>query len=288
MALVCGLFISTAALAQEVHYNQDSTWNYGGNVGLNFNQSYFSNWATGGDNAIGGNLNFDYTAKYKKDKHIWDSRTELAFGLNNTESTGTRKTNDKIYLSSTYGYEIAKNLYISGLLNFQTQFADGFDYKVDPAPLISRFMAPGYLTIGTGLTWTPKKWFTATATPAAWRGVFVLDEVLSDAGQFGVKPGNKLLSEFGMNLQLEADFDVMKNIHLYTRVILYSNYLENPQNVDLNWELKLDFKVNKWFSAFIGTTLAYDDDIMIKQDNGRVGPALQFTEVIGLGLNFAL
>ena len=105
---------------------------------------------------------------------------------NKTKSDGTKKTNDKIYLSSTYGYEIAKNWYASGLMTFQTQFAKGYDYSVDPDVFISRFMSPGYLLIGAGFTWTPKSWFTATFTPATWRGTFVSSKILSDQGDFGV------------------------------------------------------------------------------------------------------
>ena len=78
-------------------------------------------------------------------------------GLNKTKSDGTKKTNDKIYLSSTYGYEIAKNWYASGLMTFQTQFAKGYDYNVDPDVFISRFMSPGYLLIGAGFYLDPQK-----------------------------------------------------------------------------------------------------------------------------------
>ena len=75
-------------------------------------------------------------------------------------------------------------------MTFQTQFAKGYDYSVDPDVFISRFMSPGYLLIGAGFTWTPKSWFTATFTPATWRGTFVSSKILSDQGDFGVTPVN--------------------------------------------------------------------------------------------------
>ena len=123
---------------------------------LNLSQINLSNWAAGGENAIGFDVSFAYSADYKKNKHLWQNRLELAYGLNKTETDGSKKTNDKIYFSSTYGYELAKNLYFSSMVNFNSQFAKGYDYKAEPKELISRFMSPGYLMGGVGLTWNPK------------------------------------------------------------------------------------------------------------------------------------
>lgn len=287
IAILCSVILPQSLSAQR--FSQDSTWTFDGNVSLNINQTAFSNWASGGENAYGGNAQLNYSANYKKGKHILDNRIELAYGLNYTESTGSRKTSDKIYLSSIYGYNIAKNLYLSSLVNFQTQFTNGYSYDSDSnRTLVSTFMAPGYLTIGGGLTWTPKEWFTATFTPATWREVFVLEDELSDAGSYGVDPGHRTIAEAGANLQLEVKKDIMKNVNLYSRLILFSNYLENPQNVDVNWEVQINMTINKWLSAFITTNLVYDDDINIIKDNGTIGPGLQFKESFGVGIQIKL
>ena len=113
-------------------------------------------------------------------------------------------------------------------MTFQTQFAKGYDYNVDPDVFISRFMSPGYLLIGAGFTWTPKSWFTATFTPATWRGTFVSSKILSDQGDFGVTPGKHLFSEFGANLRMEAKYEFLKNMTVFSRLNLYSNYLKDP------------------------------------------------------------
>ena len=149
-------FITTYPIMATNHLSQDSSWTYGGNGGLNLSQVSLSNWASGGENAVGFDVFLNYSANYKQKKHLWQNRIEMAYGLNQTETSGTKKTNDKIYFSSTYGYEMTKNLYLSALLNFNTQFAKGYDYKTDPRTYISRFMSPAYLTTGLGLTWNPK------------------------------------------------------------------------------------------------------------------------------------
>ncbi len=149
---------------------------------------------------------------------------------------------------------------------------------------MSQFMAPGYLSVGAGLTWTPKRWFTATLAPATWRGTFVTDTRLSDTGAFGVDPGRRLLSEFGGNLRLEASYEFLPNMTVYSRLDLFSDYLRKPENVDVRWDVQLQMKINKWFSANLTLNSIYDDDIKIPQKDGVAGPRFQFKEVLGIGL----
>lgn len=147
-------------------------------------------------------------------------------------------------------------------------------------------MAPAYLLTGVGLTWTPVKYFSATLSPAAWRGTFVLSDRLSEEGAFGVKPGKKLLSEFGANLKMEAKYEFMKNMTVYSRLDFYSDYLRKPQNVDVNWEVQINMQINKWFATTLTTNLVYDDDIKIIQKDGSKGPRVQFKELLGVGVQF--
>ena len=169
------------------------------------------------------------------------------------------------------------------MVSFNSQFAKGYDYKPDPRVLISRFMAPGYLMGGLGLTWNPKVYFTATLSAISWRGTFVTSDVLSEQGAYGVKPGEHLFSEMGGNLKLEVNYEFMKNITIYSRVDFFSNYLEDTKNVDVRWDVLLNMKVNKWFSANISTNMIYDNDTKIVQKDGSKGPRLQFKEVLGVG-----
>lgn len=276
-------FIATYPIMATNHLSQDSSWTYGGNGDLNLSQVSLSNWASGGENAVGFDVLLNYSADYKQKKHLWQNRIEMAYGLNQTETSGTKKTNDKIYFSSTYGYEMTKNLYLSALLNFNTQFAKGYDYKTNPRTYISRFMSPAYLTTGLGLTWNPKNWVTATFSAISWRGTFVDSKILSDQGAFGVDPGDHLFSEMGGNLKVEMKYEFLKNMTIYSRVDLFSNYLEDPQNIDVRWDVQLNMTVNKWFSANISTNMIYDNDTKILQKDGSKGPRLQFKESLGIG-----
>ena len=280
------ILLSAVAVVSHAETGKDSLWTTNGHAGLKLTQVSFTNWATGGDNAFAFDLQGTYQADYKHNKHIWQNRIELSYGLNKTKSEVTKKTSDKIYLNSNYGYEVYKNLYLSALLNFQSQFTKGYDYGVNPDISVSQFMAPAYLMTGVGLTWTPNKYFTAVLSPAAWRGTLVLNDRLSDEGAYGVKPGKKLLSEFGANLKLEGKYEFLKNMTLYSRLDLYSDYLRKPQNVDVNWEVQINMVINKWFSTNLTTNMVYDDDVKIALSDGRKVKRVQFKELLGVGLQF--
>ena len=263
-----------------------SPWTREGNLGLKLTQVSLTNWAAGGDNSVAFDFQGAYQANYKKGKHLWNNRLELAYGLNRTGADGTKKANDKIYLNSNYGYSIAKSWYASAFATFQTQFSPGYDYSISKDISVSEFMSPAYLTTGLGFTYEPNKIFTVVLSPASWRGTFVLNDRLSDEGAYGVDPGKHLLSSFGANLKGEVRYEFMKNMTVYSRLDLYSDYLHKPQNIDVNWEVQINMAINKWFSTTLTTNLVYDDDVKIAQKDGTKGPRVQFKEILGVGLQF--
>lgn len=263
-----------------------SPWTREGNLGLKLTQVSLTNWAAGGDNSVAFDFQGAYQANYKKGKHLWNNRLELAYVLNRTGEDGTKKANDKIYLNSNYGYSIAKSWYASAFATFQTQFSPGYDYSISKDISVSEFMSPAYLTTGLGFTYEPNKIFTVVLSPASWRGTFVLNDRLSDEGAYGVDPGKHLLSSFGANLKGEVRYEFMKNMTVYSRLDLYSDYLHKPQNIDVNWEVQINMAINKWFSTTLTTNLVYDDDVKIAQKDGTKGPRVQFKEILGVGLQF--
>ena len=112
-----------------------------------------------------------------------------------------------------------------------------------------------------------------------------------------VKFGNQQLSknvrtEFGGYLRLFYQKEIIQNVSLQTKLDLFSNYLNNPGNIDVNWEVLVSMKVNKFISATIGTQLIYDDDILIGVDTNNdgtvdaMGPRVQFKEVLTAGLTY--
>lgn len=287
------LFIATLigvgagnVLAQTADTLSTSPWTTEGFAGLKLTQVSLTNWSAGGDNSIAFDLQGTYQANYKKGKHLWNNRFEVAYGMNKTGEDGVRKANDKIYMNTNYGYSIAKNWYASAFATFQTQFSPGYDYSVNKDVAISEFMAPAYLTTGLGFKYDPGKLFSFVLSPASWRGTFVLNDRLSDEGAYGVDPGKKLLSSFGANLKGEVKYEFLQNMTVYSRLDLYSDYLHKPLNVDVNWEVQVTMAINRWFSTTLTTNMVYDDDIKIAQKDGSKGSRVQFKEVLGVGVQF--
>lgn len=177
------------------------------------------------------------------------------------------------------------------MLQFKTQFTDGFDYPND-SDVISTFMAPAYLIGAIGMDYKPTKSFNAFISPITAKTTFVFDDRLSDMAAFGVDTGKHVRSEYGGYIRMiYNDQFARKTIGVTSKLDLFSNYSEKPTNIDVTWELLVTFKINKFLQASINTQLIYDDDIKtIKTDaNGNKttsGPRVQFKEVVGLGLSY--
>ena len=279
-------------------------WTTGGNFQLNMSQVSLSNWAAGGLSSISGITQLNVFANRKKGRFAWGNSASLAYGLQAQEGHTTTKTDDRLEFNSKYGYELKDAWYLSILGQFRTQFTEGIDEVTGTR--ISNFMAPGYLILGLGLDYMPNDHFSAFISPATAKFTFVEDQKLADFGAFGVDAatydevtglkltnGANSLSEFGGYVKLVYTHDIAKNINFLTRADFFSNYLKDPQNVDVNWETMFTFKVNDWFAASLNTLLIYDDNTQILKpwndtDQQYVGKGTQFKEAIGLGISLKL
>ncbi|MES2133053.1 MAG: DUF3078 domain-containing protein [Bacteroidota bacterium] len=277
-------------------------WKFGGVISVNGQQVSLTNWAAGGSNSISfGGIISGY-ARYKKGKSTWDNNVDLGYGIMKQGTNKTWwKTDDKIQITSKYGRQAFKKWYYTALGDFKTQFTNGYSYPND-STYISRFMAPGYLVLALGLDYKPNDHFSLFIAPATGKFTFVNDDTLAKHGAYGVqkeiidadghKSQNylKSRSELGAYVKMQYQTKVMDNITFQTTLELFSNYLHNPQNIDVNWSTLTTFKVNKFISATLTTQLIYDDDINLLRTSGdkkgTVGPDLQFKQVLGVGFNY--
>lgn len=304
------LLIASLEINSYSQTKTDSTgWYKGGFSALNFSQAGFSNWAQGGENSLALTALYGSFIKYKTKDNYWDNTIDLAYGLIKGESFDKiRKNEDKIDLTSIYGKHAFAKFYYSGLFNLKTQFAPGYNYP-DDTTVVSRFMAPGYLSIAAGLTWKPVSYFSVFISPATGRFVFVMDQDLADKGAYGVDSavydasGNKITDgktikpEFGSSLVAMFEKEIMTNVTLKSKLNLFNNYTdkrsENRKNIDVDWQTGLNLKVNDFLGASVFTHIIYDDDTQVplfEDINGvktqtGTGKRLQFKEVIGVGFS---
>lgn len=278
-------------------------WKLKAIYGLNGSQSSFVNWNAGGRNNISLLGTVSASATYTKNQLKWANDFALALGGMQYIEKGTtetlQKTDDKIDIASNFGMKIKNHVYVSFIGGFKTQLLNGFSYPNDSIR-ISTFMAPGYVNAALGIDYIKSDNFSVFSSPFAAKMTFVNDQLLANAGAFGVEKatydsfgnvltaGKRFRGELGAYVKLKFNTTVAKNIDLKSKIELFSNYMKNPQNIDINAEALFTFKVNSWFSASLQWSVIYDDDIAIRDSNGNIGPRTQFKSVIGLGVSYKM
>jgi len=289
---ITAIFLAVSLNAQD-SIRADTLWKFNGVTSLNVSQLSLSNWAAGGENSLSGNALVKLSADFDDGTLNWDNDLHLGFGLIRQGDDPTRKSDDKLDLSSKFGYRASKNWFYSGLLSFKTQFIEGYDNPgEDDRTKISNWLAPGYLNISAGMDFKPNDNFTMLIAPVSTKMTLVMDDDLSAAGSFGLDPGETIRAEFGGYLKLGYKKEILKNVLLDTKLDFFSNYFENPQYVDVNWDMLLTFKVNEFISATLITQFIYDRDIEFGFDTTGDGihdtfePRVQFKELFGIGLTY--
>ena len=271
-------------------------WKTGGVTGVNLAQTALFNWAAGGQSSIAVNGLFSIFANYKSPENAWDNSLDIGYGLLKQGKNSFMKTDDKIDFLSKYGRKAFADFYYTALVNFKTQFTLGYNYPNDSVK-ISNFLAPAYMLVAVGLNYQPNSYFNAFLAPVTGKLTIVNDDALSTAGAFGVEPGKKSKQEFGGYARIiysRNDFksEFLKNVTFTTKIDLFSNYLKDPQNIDVSWENQLALKVNKYITVNLNTQLVYDADVKTAIDTNGDGimdsekAKVQFKEILGVGFSY--
>ncbi|MBW3470194.1 DUF3078 domain-containing protein [Arthrospiribacter ruber] len=274
-------------------------WERGGNFNLSIQQVSLSNWNAGGVSNMALNTGLVMFANYKKDKIIWDSKLTANFGFNNQSDRRfqTRKTNDNFIFISKYGRELTESWYLSTQIDARTQLLAGYRYfrpagaEEDARSKISDLLAPAYIQSSTGLNYRKeydnKDRISLIASPFTGRFTVVLDDSLSNAGAFGVIPGEMVRAEAGISFSSTSDFQILENIRWRADLNLFSNF-EKLGNFVVNFNSIVSMKVNRYITTRIETILIYDESVFIQQDEGPPRQAIQLQNMInfGIGIDF--
>lgn len=312
LLFIAFLFLNSLAFAQDTPVVADSVmadslrspWKLKSTFGVNGTQSSFVNWSAGGRNNISLLAHIEAGASYEKNNWKWGNDLGLALGglkyIDKGNQDGLQKTDDKIDLSSSFGRRLKKDWYISLISGFKTQFLDGFNFPNDSVR-VSGFMIPAYVNVSLGIDYSPGENFTIFLSPISSKITIVQSQLLADAGAYGVdaasydmstgevlSQGKKYRYEMGAYFKFMYNATLAKNIEMKSKLDLFSNYLNHPENIDVNAEVIFNFKVNGWFSASLNWNLIYDHDINIRDAKGNVGPRTQFKSVLGLGIAYTL
>ncbi len=258
---------------------------------LLFNQSAFNfDWQGGGTSNVAGNAILNYELNYKRNSLTWDNKVLADYGLSFLKDEDfARKTNDRIELNSRLGQRIGKSFWNYSLfVNFRSQFAKGYRFTKDPDTdqtiriEETHFFSPAFLQIGPGILWKKSDNLNINIAPVTSRMIFVDDQFTTtenyiDGDYFGVDAGEDSRFEFGGSLAAYVKFTVLKNVTFENILNLYSNYIEDPSNIDIDYTLNINLIVNKYITGNFAFQAIYDDN--------AIG-GFQIREVIGLGLKY--
>lgn len=250
-------------------------WTKTGTISFLLNQSAFDNWIAGGESNISGTLGINYDFNLLKGDWTWDNKLIAAFGLTKIEGQDTQKSDDRLEWNSLLGRKASGNWYYSAFMNFKTQFADDLDSETDGP---TKFLSPAYLQIGPGMLWKKSDNLKVNIAPITSKVVIVdKDLTLPNEAYFGVEEGKSTRYELGASIGAYAKFNIMENVSMENILNLYSNYLEDPQNLDLDYTMNLVMTINKYLSANLAFQTIYDDNAF---------EGFQTREVFGLGVNY--
>lgn len=273
LAIAVLLGTLTANAQEEKKEEPKDGWKRSGNISFLFNQSAFNNWLAGGTNNISGTIGLNYDFNYTKGDWAWDNKLIASYGVTKLKGEELQKTDDRLELNSLLGKKASGYWYYSAFFNFKTQMSSTYV----SGEQTSHFFSPAYFQFGPGMLWKKHDNLKVNIAPATSKLIYVHKHLTDLGPAFGVKQNETTRYELGAAVNAYYKLDVMKNVSVENILNLYSNYLEDFQNVDIDYTVNVVMKVNKYLSANLSMQAIYDDNAF---------RGFQTREVFGLGINY--
>lgn len=190
----------------------------------------------------------------------------------------------------------------------------------DARNIKSGFLAPAYTNLAVGIDVKPFKWLSLNIAPLTGGVVIVRDVDLRK--NYGMKlkapyddvesltpqekeqydkdmaSGDMALIgqyyknarfEFGAQIKADIAVNVNDNFKYTSQLVLFSNYLDHPENIRVNWDNRFDWKLAKYFSLTLTTNLIYDDKVLIfSEKDGETKQRVQFKESLLFGFTYTI
>lgn len=290
--ICCLLLFSSLAFTVYAYAPADDTtyWKSKYESALGFSQSASSNWLKGAENSVSANGLLNIYKDYKKKRISWNNYVGFAFGISKQQNPdGIKKTDDKIDILTKGGIYAWNHWDYTGFFEFKSQFAKGYAYPNDSVR-VSDFMAPGYFQLSIGLNYKPVNYFSLFFSPVGARVTVVNDRYLTHRpeGAYGVTGDHNALWQVGGSVNAILKKDIFKNVNLLSKMDLFSNYRDKPENLVVNWENNIMMKVNRYLSMNISTMFIYDQKTVSAEKGLKFFNVLQFRETFGVGFAYAL
>ncbi|MDR9418716.1 DUF3078 domain-containing protein [Gracilimonas sp.] len=282
--LLISIFILSSSLttAQSISIPDTlSGWDKSWTASANGSQAAYDNWSQGGVSSISGTASSVFTLLHRDGQFSYGFRTSLKYGQSNIRDGGVRKTDDQISIRNRFNYLFRKDGSIStyATIHFRTQFDKGYEYSDQagkPNILISRFMAPAYLSEGLGLSFSTSSTFSLEAG-LGLKQTFVTDDNL--ASVYGLERGENFRSEGGLTTGINFEKEVFEDILYSSSLETFTNLLIPVDETDVFWSNEIVGKINSIVSASFQFELRYDNDYSSE---------LQVKQVLSAGVSVSI
>jgi hypothetical protein len=277
------------------------TWIYGLSSAFSLNQNYVSNWAKGGESALSSLLDLRGSADYhnRRSEVKWINNARLRYGNIISEEYGFRTNNDILEINSQYNKSISEKFDFSSVFYGKTQISKGYDYPNDSIP-ISGFLSPGSFTIGAGFEYEPFRNTKLNFSALSYRNTFVLDTTNINQRAHGIERGKRSRQEMGGQLVITNKLSLIDDLAIENSIRLFSNYLEKPQNLDVDWELNMQKQISWFFTISVNFHLIYNENILFPVLDGqgepltypdgspKEEPRIQIKQFLGVTMSFSI
>lgn len=275
-------------------------WEYGLSTNFVFSQTYLQNWSKGGQSMISSTLDIKALAQYTntKSKTKWVNNGRIRYGSILTKDDGLKTNTDIFEINSKFNKEIVNKLDFSTSFYTKNQLAKGRNFTEDSSYVISKFLSPSTFTIALGVEYKPFKDTHLSFSPISYKNTFVADPDNIDVTLHGIEAGKRSRQEMGAQLLATNKLNILDNMEVSNTLRLFSSYFNNPENIDVDWELSLKKRINWYFTISGNLHLIYDNDVLFPELDGngneitlpdgtvKKGPKLQLNQYVGLAFAF--
>jgi hypothetical protein len=274
-------------------------WKYRTEASFALNQGLLTNWVKGGESNVSTALDITWYADYSNKPLLISSDhfARIKYGLIKAGEEKIRTNLDLLETNSKFNHKAFGKFDFSAIMLFKTQVSKGYNYPNDSV-VVSKFMNPAVLTLGFGLDYKPNKLTSINFSPLSYKVTFVPDTGTIDQTKYGIAADRRSKHEPGASFLISNEFRPFKTVTVTNRLQLFTNYINNPLNIDVDWEMILKASLN-WFTDLrLNTHLIFDDDtrtpVFDKDKNPVMGDdglqkktaRIQFKELLGLSFVF--
>jgi hypothetical protein len=275
-------------------------WKYRAESVFTFSQSSLTNWVKGGENSISTALDITGYADFdnKNLKLSSNNFARLKLGFLKSGKEDIRKNLDLLETNSKLNHKAFGKFDFSAILLLKTQIARGYSYTKADTVLVSKLLNPTIITAGFGLDYKPNKETSINFSPFSYKGTFVFDTLNIDQTKYGILNDRKSKNEPGASFMISNVYKPFKTLTITNRLQLFTNYINHPQNIDIDWEMIAVANLNWFTDVRLNTHFIFDDDtktpeidkdgVTVMRPDGTIKKTAraQFKEMFGFSFIF--